>query len=62
MKGKLEMGFNIWEWVWSILIGVLVGLYIPTLKDQFGKWWFVALFLICLVLNLVKNAICYLIF
>lgn len=56
------MGFNIWEWVWSILIGVLVGLYIPTLKDRFGKWWFVALFMICLVLNLVKNAICYLIF
>ena len=50
------------ELVSSILIGVLVGLYIPTLKDRFGKWWFVVLFMICLVLNLVKNAIGYLFF
>lgn len=52
---------DIWEWVWCILIGVLVGLYIPTLKDRFGKWWFGVLVLICLVLNIIVNAIYYLI-
>lgn len=49
------------EWVWCILIGILLGFMIPTLKDRFGKWWFGVLVLICLVLNLIVNAIDYLI-
>lgn len=61
MKGYLKMGFNIWELIRSVLIGILLGFMIPTLKDKFGKWWFGVLVLICLVLNIIVNAIDYLI-
>lgn len=49
------------EWVWSILIGILLGFMIPGLRDRFGRWWFGVLVLICLVLNIIVNAIDYLI-
>lgn len=49
------------ELIRSILIGILLGFMIPALKDRFGKWWFGVLVLICLVLNIIVNAIDYLI-
>lgn len=49
------------ELIRSVLIGVLLGFMIPTLKDRFGKWWFGVLLLICLVLNIIVNVIDYLI-
>ena len=49
------------ELICSVLIGILLGFTIPTLKDRFGKWWFDVLFLICLVLNIIVNVIDYLI-
>lgn len=50
------------ELIWSVMIGILLGFMIPALKDRFGKWWFGVLVLICLVLNIIVNAIDYLIF
>ena len=50
------------ELVRSIVIGVLLGFTIPTLKYRFGKWWFGVLLLLCLVLNIIVNVINYLIF
>lgn len=49
------------ELICSVLIGILLGFMIPELKARFGKWWFVVLVLICLVLNIIVNAIDYLI-
>lgn len=49
------------ELIRSVIIGVLLGFMIPTLKDRFGKWWLGVLVLICLVLNIIVNVIDYLI-
>lgn len=49
------------ELIRSVMIGVLLGFTIPTLKDRFGRWWFVVLLLLCLVLNIIVNVIDYLI-
>lgn len=49
------------ELIRSVMIGILLGFTILTLKDRFGKWWFGVLLLLCLILNIIVNAIDYLI-